>query len=256
MTQMVIDSDAPLVNNGRFMVLSRDSDDERPPGAVSRVAGPACRRKGKRLRRTRGDPASMSQVSTIAAVPTSLSEALEFDLTRLDSEMEQAPMPPEAPPLSIAESESDTESVRVVPRDDLCCSLPRDEYGDGSGDDHQMSHAVGEEEPNDNLLLVPHTKAMSHGFRGLDEVDVVEVFEVRAQVMKTVPKFMKGVFRGGLKLSLQEIAKGRARNDSVMETRGWKLFLSLPRLLLFRPPSRRIGAQGQVARTGVHVCRR
>ena len=63
-----------------------------------------------------------------------------------------------------------------------------------------------------------------------------EVFEVRAQVMKTVPNFMKGVFRGGLKMSLEEILQGRARSDIVKEIRGWKFFFLLPRLLLFRPP--------------------
>ena len=67
---------------------------------------------------------------------------------------------------------------------------------------------------------MPQTRAMSNGFQGLDEVSLAEVFEVRAQVMKTVPNFMKGVFRGALKLSLDEIFKGRAKNDGVKETRG------------------------------------
>ena len=87
-----------------------------------------------------------------------------------------------------------------------------------------------------DLLFTPQTRAMSNGFEGLDEVNLGEVFEVRAQVMKTVPNFMKGVFRGGLEMSLEEILKGRAGNDSVKEIRGWKLFFLLPRLLLFRPP--------------------
>ena len=67
-----------------------------------------------------------------------------------------------------------------------------------------------------------------------------EVFEVRAQVMTTVPNFMKGAIRRGLKMSLEEILKGRARNDSVKEIRGWELFFLLPRLLL--NATRRIGA--------------
>ena len=52
-----------------------------------------------------------------------------------------------------------------------------------------------------NQLFTPQTRAMSNGFEGLDEVSLGEVFEVRTQVMKTVPNFMKGVFRGGLKMS-------------------------------------------------------
>ena len=91
---------------------------------VGRVAVPAGRQTGKRLRLTRRDSASISPVSKIAA-PTSVSEALEVDLTQLDSEMEQAPIQPGAPPLSIAESESDTEIARTCPGDDWCCSLLR-----------------------------------------------------------------------------------------------------------------------------------
>ena len=85
-----------------------------------------------------------------------------------------------------------------------------------------------EEELHEDLLFTPQTRAMSNDFEGLDEVSLGEVFEVRAQVMKTVPNFMKGVFRGGLKMSLEEILKGRARSDSVKEIRGWKLFFLLP----------------------------
>ena len=126
--------------------------------------------------------------------------------------------------------------MRVVPRRRLVLQFARDEDGNnGSGDELQRSQPV-EEELNKDLLFTPQTRAMSNGFEGLDEVSLGELFEVRAQVMKTVPNFMKGVFRGGLKMSLEEILKGRARSDSVKENRGWKLFFLLPRLLLFRPP--------------------
>ena len=67
-------------------------------------------------------------------------------------------------------------------------------------------------------------------------VDITEVFSVRAVVMKSVPRFLAGVFRGALKAGLQEICKGRAANNVVAEERGWKLFLLIPRLLLWRPP--------------------
>ena len=109
-----------------------------------------------------------------------------------------------------------------------------------------------EEELNEDLLFTPQTRAMSNGFEGLDEVSLGEVFEVRAQVMKTVPNVMKGVFRGGLKMSLEEILKGHAKSDSVKEIRGWKLFFLLPRLLLFRPPQDWCPRQG-CKREDVHV---
>ena len=226
------DSDAPLVNSGRFMALSRDSD-----GSDEDVgAEPARSQSGKRLRVTRRDRARASPGNTFTRDPSSVSGALEFDLTQLDSELE-GPMPPaEALVEPTRESESDTESVRVVPRRRLVLQFARDEdSNNGSGDEHQRSEPV-EEELNEDLLFTPQTRAMSNGFEGLDEVSLGEVFEVRAQVMKTVPNFMKGVFRGGLKMSLEEILKGRARSDSVKEIRGWKLFFLLPRLLLFRPP--------------------
>ena len=39
-------------------------------------------------------------------------------------------------------------------------------------------------------------------------VDLEHVFEFRALVMKSVPKFMRVAFRGALKISLEEIRKG------------------------------------------------
>ena len=73
------------------------------------------------------------------------------------------------------------------------------------------------------------------GFASLDEVDLAEVFEVGACVMKSIPKFMRGAYRWAMKVSLQEIQRGSAANNSTVETRGWKLFFLLPRLLLFKP---------------------
>ena len=99
----------------------------------------------------------------------STSGALEFDLTQLDSELE-APLPPETLLALTREPESDTESERAVPRRRLVLQFARDEQGNnGSGDEHQRSHAV-EEEPNEDLLFTSQTRAMSNGFEGLDEV--------------------------------------------------------------------------------------
>ena len=80
---MDFDSDALLVNSGRFMALSRNSDwSDEDLGAE-----PASRRSGKRLRVTRRDRARASQGSTFTRDPTSMSGTLEFDLTQLDSEL-------------------------------------------------------------------------------------------------------------------------------------------------------------------------
>ena len=49
---------------------------------------------------------------------------------------------------------------------------------------------------------------MRRGLESLDMVDIVEVFSVRAVVMKSVPRFLTGAFRGALKAGFQEICKG------------------------------------------------
>ena len=149
-TQIDSDSDAPLVNSGRFMALSRDRD-----GSDEDVgAEPGSHQSGKRLRVTRRDRARASPGNTFTRDPSSVSGALEFDLTQLDSELE-GPMPPaEALVEPTRESESDTESVRVRPRRRLVLQFARDEdNNNGSGDEHQRSEPV-EEEFNEDLLAV------------------------------------------------------------------------------------------------------
>ena len=49
------------------------------------------------------------------------------------------------------------------------------------------------------------------------------------------PRFLCGGHRAAMRLALQEILNGADREDDIAQCRGWKLFLLLPRLLLFRP---------------------
>ena len=106
------------------------------------------------------------------------------------------------------------------------------------------------------VLFVPEEIGMRRGLESLDMVDIAEVFSVRAVVMKSVPRFLAGAFRGALKAGLQEICKGRAANNVVVEERGWKLFLLIPRLLLWRPPRGGFGASRSLPRTIEAVQRR
>ena len=143
------DSDAPLVNSGRFMALSRDSD-----GSDEDVgAEPARSQSGKRFRVTRRDCA---RASPLTRDPSSVSGALEFDLTQLDSELE-GPMPPaEALVGPTRESESETESVRVVPRRRFVLQFARDEDNIGSGDEHREDgpdHGVPRDVPSSKFEL-------------------------------------------------------------------------------------------------------
>ena len=43
---------------------------------------------------------------------------------------------------------------------------------------------------------MPHARVMTADLRSLDEVDLVQVLEVMALAMKSIPKFVTGVFQG------------------------------------------------------------
>ena len=82
---------------------------------------------------------------------------------------------------------------------------------------------------------VPGFAGLNHGLQSSDCVILVNVFEVRPIVMKTIPPFLKGTFKTALKASLQEVRGGQHSRDLTTEILGWKLFL-LPRILLHRLP--------------------
>ena len=52
--------------------------------------------------------------------------------------------------------------------------------------------------------------------------------------MKNIPKFLRGPIRSALRLALREITE--SQEDHARSTRGWKLLMLLPRMLLFRLP--------------------
>ena len=67
---------------------------------------------------------------------------------------------------------------------------------------------VSDGEPIADLLFVPQRRSMAIGFASLDVVDLEQVFEVKALVMKAIPTLMKGAFRGALKISLEKNQEG------------------------------------------------
>ena len=73
---------------------------------------------------------------------------------------------------------------------------------------------------------LPGAMARRRGFESLDGVSLVEEFDERACLMKTVPCFLKGPYRIVLSTILEEINV----EDLGQQERGWKLFLLLPRL--------------------------
>ena len=61
------------------------------------------------------------------------------------------------------------------------------------------------------------------------------IFRRRPIIMRSVPTFLKGVFRGPLVFAMDEALAGLAALDEPRQERAWKLFMLLPRLLLHRP---------------------
>ena len=79
-------------------------------------------------------------------------------------------------------------------------------------------------------------RSVAIGMASLDEFHVLEIFKSRARVVRTVPLFLKGAFRGALRVAFEEAQCARDNNDDVRNCRAWKLFMLLPRMLLSRPP--------------------
>ena len=76
----------------------------------------------------------------------------------------------------------------------------------------------------------------NRSFEWLAGVDLEAVFSQRPSLMKSVPGFMRGAYRSAMRVALTEIDQGRSDGDSSRSSRGWKLFLLLPQLLLHKPP--------------------
>ena len=91
-------------------------------------------------------------------------------------------------------------------------------------------------EPEAPVEEVTISAAIREALRSLDTVDVGNIFRRRASVMRTPPKFLCGAFRSALRVALHEIVNGAERREESIQCQGWKLFLLLPRMLLFRNP--------------------
>ena len=90
--------------------------------------------------------------------------------------------------------------------------------------------------PPDPVLIPDSIRnaATGRAFRSLDLVNLRDMFEQRANLMKAVPQCLRGPFRAGMRLALAEVEVGRRERNELRKLRGWKLFMLLPRKLLFR----------------------
>ena len=90
--------------------------------------------------------------------------------------------------------------------------------------------------------------AFREALRGLDQIDVPHFFSVRAVVMKSPPKFDRGAHSESLRIALREVEEGFQAQNEERQSRGWKLFFRLPRMLLFQPHRGGLNPKATVAR--------
>ena len=69
----------------------------------------------------------------------------------------------------------------------------------------------------------------------LDGVDLEMEFQHRAHVFKSVPWIMKGPVRTAYRFALDTILEATQTRDVELETRAFKAFFMISRLLLFKP---------------------
>ena len=119
--------------------------------------------------------------------------------------------------------ESDTSSLVTVPEDGFDDDLAEE--------DEIVSEEDWKSTVIKNRRWRSHSGCRSNGSsESLDGVNLVEEFDERACLMKTLLRFLKGPYRIALRTPLEEINV----EDLGWQERGWKLFLVLPWLLLHR----------------------
>ena len=105
----------------------------------------------------------------------------------------------------------------------------------GGASDFEVNEVVETTVAEIPVVVEARVRAPMRAFTSLDAVNLADLFEHRARVMRSVPHVLKGAFRLALRVACQEICDGTEANSEVRVVRGWKLFFLLPRML-FRPP--------------------
>ena len=62
--------------------------------------------------------------------------------------------------------------------------------------------------PPPPIALEPRRRLMADAFTTLDPVDLKEVFECRANVIRVVPHVVRGAFRLAIRAALEEVIAG------------------------------------------------
>ena len=138
----------------------------------------------------------------------------QFDMTTADSEDGDLHSSPSVSPRHRLLGDSDTESL-------------------ADGASTVSIHSVVEEESPADVVhdIRGNSVVIREAFLSIDAVDLHTIFAKRAAVMKAIPRFLRGSFRNAMRVAMDE----KLQTNEVRRTRGWKLFLLLPRMLLHRP---------------------
>ena len=128
------------------------------------------------------------------------------------------------------------ESTRPTVEDVDCPGSETESVGSLKDDDHSvqgsLSEVNSEEDGPDLRIGGVKARQISGGMESMDEVILGDILKIRASVMKTVPKFVRGPFRMACRAAFDHHATSMARGDRLGQVRAWKLFLMLPRMLL------------------------
>ena len=84
-------------------------------------------------------------------------------------------------------------------------------------------------------IVVDRGRSQSEAFASMSSVDLKECFTFRDCLLRTVPQIMKGAFRLAIRTALEQILVGHRSGSEERMTRGWKVFMFFPRMMLFRP---------------------
>ena len=106
---------------------------------------------------------------------------------------------------------------------------------------HFADHAGSHNEEADRARLI---RSMRDAFASLDHVDLQVKFRSRCCIMGSPLTFLRGSCRSTMRLALSECQ--HAGMDEDRQCRAWKLFLFLPRMLLFRNARGGLLAKGQL----------
>ena len=139
--------------------------------------------------------------------PESVVDALEFDMTRGDSDSGEV--------VESASAGSDVENVDL-----------EDWGSEVSGDEIPVP-----EDPVPAMVGVRLTPAIRVALEWLDTVNLCDEFTRRAAVMKSVLHFLRGPYRNAMRLAMEE-----ANTCCPRQVRTWVETVLVPRFLLHRPP--------------------